>query len=219
MRNFAVIGLGRFGYSVTRTLSENGAYVLAIDKDLDKVQEVRDIATQAVQLNALDEKSLKAIGFSEIDVAIVSIGTDMESSILITLTLKQLGVEEVIAKALNDIHAKVLEKVGASRIVFPEREMGHRLVMNLISPNFIEYINLSKEYSIIEISPPEKIVGSSIREAQIRSRYHVDIIALRTINEDNKEQLEIVPEPDYVITSSDTLIIIGRREFLEKFSS
>lgn len=219
MRNFAVIGLGRFGYSVAQTLTKNGAHVLAIDKDNDKIQSVRDIATQAVQMNALDEKSLKTVGISAIDVAVVSIGMDMEASILVTMTLKQLGVKEVIAKALNDIHAKVLEKVGASRIIFPEREMGSRLANSLLMPNIVEYINLSEDYSIMEISPPKNIIGKSIKESQIRVHYHVDIIAVRAGEEEGKKQLIIVPEADYVIKKDDKLIIIGHKDYLEKFSS
>jgi len=134
MRQFAVVGLGRFGSSVAETLSSKGCQVLAIDTDEEKVQDLSELVAQAVCVDATDEKALKAVGIEPVDVAIVSVGGNIESSVLITLVLKEIGIKEVIAKAVTKDHGKVLEKVGADRVVFPERDMGIRIANALTSP-------------------------------------------------------------------------------------
>lgn len=217
MKQAVVIGLGRFGLSVAKTLSEHGWDILAVDRDLERIQEVRDIVTHAVQANAQEERTLRALGVKDLEVGIVSVGDDMEASILITMLLKDLGVKEVIAKAVTDTHAKVLERVGADRIVFPEREMGNRLATSLVTPDIFELINLAGNYSIVELNVPDQYVNKSLRELDIRGKYGVVIIGVKK-HAGGRSKVNLIPEPDYVFQSEDTLIVIGAKESIEKLT-
>ncbi|MBU3959207.1 MAG: TrkA family potassium uptake protein, partial [Candidatus Omnitrophica bacterium] len=158
MRQFAVIGLGRFGWSVAKTLSEKGHQVLAIDKDEELVQEASDFVTESVQVDSTDEKALKAVGIMNVDVAVVAIGTNLEASVLTTLIIKELGVQHIVARAVTDEHAKVLQRVGATKVVLLERDMGARIANSLVSPSILEHIELSPESSIIETVPPKEFI-------------------------------------------------------------
>ena len=178
MRQFAVIGLGRFGSSVARALSRKGHQVLAIDSQEAITQNMSDEVTQAVCLNATDEKALRAVGISNIDVAIIGVGTDLEASILITLNLKEIGIKEIVCKAISEDHKKVLEKIGATKVVQPEKEMGTRIANSLISTNVIEQIELSDESSIAELIAPKEFIGKSLREVDIRAKFGVTVIAV-----------------------------------------
>lgn len=219
MKQFAVIGLGRFGWSVARNLSEKGFQVLAIDRDENLVQEISEFVTEAVQLDATDDKALKAIGITHIDVAIVGIGTNLEASILTTLTLKDLGVQEIVARAVTEEHGKVLEKVGANKVVFLERDMGVRIANSLISPSIIEHIYLSPEFSIMEAVCPIEFIGKSISELNIRANYGLTIIAVKAKEEGKKDeyQLNIAPKADYTVKESDIFILLGSNENLDNF--
>jgi trk system potassium uptake protein TrkA len=219
MKQFAVIGLGRFGWSVARNLSEKGFQVLAIDKDENLVQEISEFVTEAVQLDATDDKALKAIGITNIDVAVVGIGTNLEASILTTLTLKDLGVQEIVARAVTEEHGKVLEKVGAKKVVFLERDMGVRIANSLISPSIIEHIYLSPEFSIMEAVCPIEFIGKSISELNIRANYGLTIIAVKIKEPGHNEghQLNIAPKADYIIKESDVFILLGSNENLDNF--
>lgn len=225
MRQFAVIGLGRFGSSVAKTLGEKGCQVLAIDIDGDKVQGASSYATQAVQVDATDEKALRAVGIENIDCAIVGIGTNLEASVLITLILKELGVAEIVSKAVNQLHGKILRRIGATRVVFPERDMGARLADSLISPKILEKIELSPDYSIMETVAPKKFVNKSLEELDVRAKYGVNVIAVRKkepmITErgetDVKERMTVAPEVGYVIEEEDVLIIIGGKKDVDRF--
>ena len=225
MKQFAVIGLGRFGSSVARELSEKGHQVLAIDKDGEKVQEASSYVTQSVELDAGDEKGLKAIGIEGVDCVIVSIGgVNLQASILITVILKDIGINEIIAKAASELHAKVLRKVGATRVVFPEREMGIRLANSLVSPKILEQIELSRDYSIIETLPPKEFIGKSLRKLEIRARYGITVIAIKekkalgSRKEDGEisRVINILPEADYVIKEDEVLVVIGGTKDIEK---
>jgi trk system potassium uptake protein TrkA len=192
---------------------------LAIDKDEELVQDASEFVTEAVQVDSTDEKSLKAVGIKNIDVAVVGIGTNLEASILTTLTLKEMGVQEIVARAVTQEHGKVLEKVGATKVVFLERDMGIRVANSLTSPSIIEHIYLSPEYSIMETVTPQAFVGQSIGSLDIRARYGLTIIGIR-----KKEQvdvkvckLNISPKADYVIKQEDVLILLGSNENLERF--
>ncbi|OIN97401.1 MAG: potassium uptake system protein [Deltaproteobacteria bacterium CG1_02_45_11] len=224
MRQFAVIGLGRFGSSVATTLGEKGAQVLAIDKDSERVQDISSIATQAVCLDATDEKALKAVGIENVDVAVVSTGPGLEASILITLTLKEIGIPEIVAKALNDDHGKVLSKVGATKLVFPERDMGVRLANNLFSPKVIEQINISGNSSIVEIMPSKEFIGKSLRQIDMRATYGLNVIAIKKRLEvitkfgERKlleEKVDFSPHPDEVLKEDDILLVVGKNDNIE----
>lgn len=225
MRQFAVIGLGRFGYNVAKTLSEKGQQVLAIDIDEERVQDVSEIVTQAVCADAKDEKALKAVGIENVDVAIVAMGDNIEASILITLALKELGVKEIVAKAVDDDHGKVLEKVGATKVVAPERDMGIRVALSLISPTVIEHIELSEDSSIAEVVPPSEYINKRLRDIDIRKKYSLNVIAIKkktkivikdgTTKEEDK--INVAPEPDDTIRHGDILVVVGRNEHIEKF--
>ena len=225
MKQFAVIGLGRFGSSVARKLSEKGHQVLAIDKDGEKVQDASSYVTQSVQLDVGDEKGLKAIGIESADCVIVSIGgADLQASILITVILKDIGINEIIAKAASELHAKVLRKIGATRVVFPERDMGVRLANSLVSPKILEQLELSEDYSIIETLPPKEFIGKSLRKLEIRAKHGITVIAIKekkalgSRREDGEisRVINILPEADYVIKEDEVLVVIGGNKDIEK---
>ena len=216
MRQFAVIGLGRFGSSVAKTLSEKGYQVLAIDIAEDKVQDFSEIAAQAVCVDATDEKALKAVGVDSVDVAVVSVGNNIEASVLITLVLKEIGIKEVVAKAVTEEQGKVLEKVGADRIVFPERDMGIRVANSLTSPKVSEHIDLSSACSIIEIKAPKDFVGKSLKQLSVRVKYGLNIVAIKSIDETGAESINTTPEADYKIKALDKLMVVGPNENIEK---
>src|SRR3990172_4139212 len=225
-RQFAVIGLGRFGYSVAETLIKKGYEVLAIDSDEAKIEAVSDFATYAVECDATDEKALKAVSTQNVDAAVVSIGEDIEASILIVMALKQLGIKQIFAKAVPPTHGKVLEKLGVSRVISPERDAAIRLAHSLIAPNVLEYLELAPGYSIAELPVPAKLAGKTLGDHQIRTAYKVSIIALRkkmtqTIKGELKteEVFNINPSADDRIEKGDILVVIGRDEDLDRLSA
>jgi trk system potassium uptake protein TrkA len=225
MRQFAVIGLGRFGYSVAETLTKKGYEVLAIDTDEAKIEAVSDFATYAVQCDATDMKSLKAVSTQNVDVAVVSIGEDIEASILIVMTLKEMGIGQIIAKAVTPIHGRILMNLGVTEVIFPERDAAIRLAHRLIAPNVLEYLELSPGYSIEEIAVPSKIAGKKLKESQIRTLFGVNVIAMKkkvtrmvkgTVK--TEEIFNVSPSPEDVLEKGDILVIVGREEDLERFS-
>ena len=213
MKVFVVIGLGRFGISLARTLLKKGYEVLAIDTDEARVDEIADEVTHAVQADATEEKTLKALGVQNYDAAVVSIGGDIQSNIMATLILKELGVEYVLSKASSQIHARLLEKVGADKIVFPESDMGVRVAHNLISSNVLDYIELSPNYSLIEVVSPVNFCGKSLDQLDLRQRYGVNVMAIKR-KEDN--QVLVNPRADDLIYEGDILIVMGETEGLDK---
>lgn len=223
-RQFAVIGLGRFGSSVARTLVNAGYEVLAIDENEERIKEIGDLVTEAVELDATDEKALRAVGIEDVDVAIVAIGTDMQASILITLLLKEIGVKKVVAKAINARHGRILQKIGADKVVFPEREMGERLAQTLITPDVLEQIELAPGHSIMEIVAPKAFVGKTIRDLDIRAKYGANIITIKKKvpqltkagETDFVETVNIVPKADDKIEKGDHLVVVGKDENLTK---
>ncbi|CAH0346076.1 TrkA family potassium uptake protein [Bacillus sp. CECT 9360] len=213
-RQYAVIGLGRFGISVARRLHEAGQQVLGIDINEARVEDAELFVTHAVVADSTEEDALKSVGIRNFDRVIVAIGNDMQSSILTVLLLKELGVKKVIAKALGTHHGKVLDKVGADWIIYPERDMGERVANQLLSPNMLNYIELSTEYNIEEIIIPESMAEKSLREIDIRAKYNVSAIAL--VRDGN---VVISPSPDEIINKGDMLVLIGSREDLTEFSN
>jgi trk system potassium uptake protein TrkA len=225
MKQFAVIGAGRFGASVAKTLSEQGCDVILIDNNEEHLRALDGVVSQAIELDATDEKALAAAGIAEVDAAVLGLGRRMEESILITMLLKEMGIKQVIVKATSEAHYKILTRIGADRIVFPEREMGVKVANSLINPTILDYIEVAPGYNIIETKPPEDIVGKSIEESKVRSRYGVDIIALKRMKPvldaggDSRleEEVTIVPRADNVINENDTIIVIGREDLLAEF--
>lgn len=212
MREFVVIGLGRFGSSLARELVNLGHSVLAIDAEEGKVQEISDVVSHAVYADATDEDALKALGVRNFEVAVVAIGEDIQASILATLMLKEMGVKTVVVKAMNELHAKVLEKIGADRIVFPERDMGIKLARSLVEPNVLDYMSLDNDYGIEEVEIPERFVGKSLLELDLRARYGVTIIAVK-----RGGKLIQSPGAETVFNHNDLAIIVGNNKGLKGF--
>lgn len=211
MKQFIVIGCGRFGSSVAKTLYKMGNDVLAVDGDEHIVQLISDEVTHAVQADATDENALRALGIRNFDVAVITIGSDIQSSIMATLIVKELGVKYVVAKAQNELHAKVLYKIGADRVVFPERDMGMRVAHNLVSSNILDYIELAPDYSIMEISALEEWVGKSLVEINIRSKYGINIMAIKHGN-----NINVSPSAKDIIHAGDVLVVVGNNNDLKK---
>lgn len=209
MKQFGVIGLGRFGSSVARTLNEKNYQVLAIDINEDAVQLASEYVTQAIQMDGTDKKALASIGMNNVDVAVVGIGDKIEASILITLSLKELGIKEIISKAITENHGKVLERVGATKVVFPERDMGVRIANSLIYPKVLENIGLSSQCSILEIIAPKDFVGKNLKELNLRAQYGLNIIAIKDKKKTAEESIDISPNPEKIIKEDDILILIG----------
>lgn len=211
MKQFAVIGLGRFGSSVARTLQSMGYEVLGIDTDEERTQALMDSLTHVVQADATDENTLKSLGIRNFDTVIVAIGEDIQASILVTLLVKELGVKYVVVKAQNDLHGKVLYKIGADRVVFPERDMGARVAHNLVSSNILDYIELAPDYSIVEVAATEKMIGKTLRQLDLRQRFGVNVLAIK-----RAENVIVSPRADDRITEEDVLVVIGSNEDLQE---
>ena len=211
VKQFVVFGLGRFGMSVAMTLSEAGYEVMAVDKSEEKIQEISTVVTQAVQADATDLDTLKALGIRNFDVAIVAIGKDMQSSIMTTLLLKELEISYVVAKASTDTHKKVLEKLGADRIISPEQDMGQRIANNLIAGNIIDYIQLSHDYSIMEIPILPEWSNHTIAQLDIRAQYGINIIAV-----ERGSEVYVTPGPDDILKEDDLLVIVGNNRSIQE---
>ncbi|MEO0136002.1 MAG: TrkA family potassium uptake protein [candidate division WOR-3 bacterium] len=224
MKQFVVIGLGRFGSSIARALTEKNFEVLAIDRNEERVKEIEGFVAQAVVVDATDEKALKELGIKDFDTAIVSIGENIEDSIMVTLLLKELGVRQVIVKAHNELHAKILNKVGADRIVFPEKEMGEKLAESLASPKIFDYIELSTEYGILEIVAPKKFCDKTLGELKLREKFGVSVMAIKRKipytrpdgSPDFKEEIIIGPGGADEILPGDILVLLGRYKDLNR---
>lgn len=213
-KQYVVIGLGKFGTSVAKTLYETGNDVLAIDKSEELVQEIADHVTHAIQLDATDENALKTIGITNFDVAIITIGSDIQSSVMATLLVKEVGVKYIVAKAHSDLHAKVLQKIGADRVIQPEKDMGARVAHNLVAINILDYIELSPDYSVIEIESPKVWHGKTLRELNVRAKYGINIMAVKGANDIN-----IAPNAEDVISEDDIILAIGSTYDLAKLET
>lgn len=211
MNSFLIVGLGRFGSALATELYHLGNDVVIIDDDEDKVQDLADSVTQAVTGNARDAEAIKAIGGKEFDCAVVACASDVGNSALITLNLKEMGIPKVVAKANGPIHRKVLEKIGADLVVVPEKEMAEKLAQNLSNNDVLNYIELSEEYSIVEIRLPASWAGKSIIELNIRAKYNLNVLAIRSEGED----LTIAPGIDYHFKKTDSLLVLGANEHIE----
>ena len=210
-KQFVIIGLGRFGLSVAKTLYDLGNDVLAIDMDEDLVQEISDNVTHAVQLDATDENALRSLGIRNFDVAVVTIGSNIQASVMVTLLVKELGVKYIIAKGHSDLHAKVLYKIGADRVVLPEKDMGVRVAHNLVSDSILDYIELSADYSIMEIRALDEWQDKSLNELRLRSEYGINVVAIK-----KGEEINISPTADDKVEAGDVIVAIGSADELRK---
>jgi len=207
MKQIVVIGLGDFGFNLAVKLSEFGEQVIAIDKNRDLIQEIKDKVELAICADAREKETILKIIDKEIDIVVIAVGNDLETSILTTLYLKESGIKEIYVKSNNNDHSKILKLIGATKIIFPENEIAIKLATQLSNPNFIDYLPLMKGYSIVEIKAPKEFQNKSISELKLRSTYYINIIAIKNIN---TNQINMFPSADYVIKNSDNLIIAGK---------
>jgi len=213
MKRFCVIGLGNFGFFVASTLYRQGHEVVAIDTDREKVQRIQDHASYAILGDAANKEFLKGQGIAEMDAVIVSTGERSHLSTLITLYLKELKVRRILVKAIDEDHGRILEKIGASEIIFPEKDMAMKVARSLASPNVLEYIPLADEYSITETAPPAHFIGKNLIELDLRGKFNVTIIGIKDVLTD---EFNISPPATHLIKDSDLLVLIGRTEDVER---
>ncbi len=212
MKRFAVIGLGNVGHYLAVHLYEKGHEVLAIDSDPDRVQAVKDKTTQAVLGDATDREVLKSLELDEMDRVVVTIGSILDASILVTLGLKDVGVPHVIAMAISEPHGRILQKVGASEVFFPEKDVAVSLAERLHNPNMLDYLPFLEGYSIVQIAPPESFVGKRLKELDLINTYGIQVVAVRELVPD---RMNMIPTAKYIIKDSDTLVLLGPDEALE----
>ncbi|NLT49515.1 MAG: TrkA family potassium uptake protein [Ignavibacteria bacterium] len=205
MKSIAVIGLSSFGFFLCKSLSELGFDLMAIDTKPDLVNQVKPYVRKAVIGDAKDKEYLLKLGITDFDIVVISVGSKIDVSILITLYMKELGLKEIIAKAVNEDHARILEKIGATRIIFPERDIAKRMANVIASPNFLEYIPLTEGFGLIEISPAAEWQGQKLKELDLRKQYKVQIVMVRDIITEKTT----IPDGDYMLKDSDILYIIG----------
>ena len=213
MKQVAVIGLGRFGSSVARTLASSGCEVLAVDVDEARVKAIADEVTDAVRADALDDEALRGLGLRNFEVVVVAIGHEVEASILTTVLLKEMGVPKIVAKAQDDLHGRVLQKVGADIVVFPERDMGVRLAHTLISRNVIDEIQISTDYSIMEMQAPPRFLDRSLKELELRQRFGLTVLAIR-----RADRIIVSPDAEQTLEEGDVLVTLGQPEKLESLN-
>lgn len=212
-RHFAVIGLGRFGTAMANTLIGLGQDVLGIDSNEDAVQALSDRVPHLLSINASDPRALREAGVGDVDVAVVSIGDNIESSLLIVMALKEMGVKFLVAKATTDVHGRILERLGVDRVIYPEREAAVRMANSLVVPNVIDYISLSRDYSIIEIPAPAMFIGKSLRAIDLRAKHGLTLIAIkREVN--GRMETDVSPSADETILTGDVLALVGSNKSL-----
>ena len=215
MKRIIVIGLGIFGLNIVKELYESGFEVIAIDKNKEAIQKIRDFSTKAIVADGMDKEVMEAIGIHADDVVIISFGEDLAASTLITLHLKQLKVKNIIVKAPNEEHKQILEKVGATDVIIPEKEIACKVAKSLISPNVLDYLPLSDDYMIFEMAPPNSFLGKTIADLQLRSKYHIEVIAIRDILSD---RIHMVPQANFVIKDGEVLVVVGKEKDIQKIT-
>ncbi len=213
MKSFLVIGMGRFGTAVAQELTALGQEVLALDENAEDVQRVAENVTEVMQGDAQDEAVLRAIGVRNFDCCVVAVGSDLEASILITVMLKELGAQYIVAKASSAVHAKVLDRVGADRVVFPESDMGRKLAQRITHTNVVDFIGVSDEYSILEIHAPKSWIGKSLMQLAVRQKHRINVLAVR---HGENGALDVSPKPDAPLAADDLLLIMGENKFVDR---
>ena len=213
MKRVVVIGLGIFGSQLARQLYESGLEVVAVDKNRDVVQRIKDHSTKAVLADATDKEVLESIGIDAKDTVVISFGEDLSASTLLTLYLKEMKVKEIIVKVPNEDYKRILLKVGASEAIIPEREMANKVARSIISPNVLEYLPISEDYTIVELAPPTAFIGKSLADLDLRKKYNLQVIAIRDVL---TNKMQLVPRASAIIKDSDVLVIIGKEDDIRK---
>jgi trk system potassium uptake protein TrkA len=213
MKRVVVIGLGIFGSQLARQLYESGLDVIAVDKNKDVVQRIKDYSTKAVVADASEKEVLESIGVAADDVVVISFGEDLSASTLLTLHLKELKVKDIIVKVPNEDYKRILLKVGASDAIIPEREMANKVARGIISPNVLEYLPISEDYTIVELAPPTAFIGKTLAELDLRKKYNLQVIAIRDVL---TSKMQLVPRASAIIKDSDVMVIIGKEEDIRK---
>ena len=208
---YIVVGLGRFGRAIAETLCQDGAEVLGVDCKMDMVERMRDELTQTVQMDAMDRDALETLGVQDFDIVFVTMGSDIRASGTIVLLLKELGARRVIAKAHDEFHGRMLEKLGADQVLFPERDMGRRVAHSLISGNVIEFMELSTQYSMAEIRPKPEWIGKTLEELAMRSRMDINVVAIRS-----GDAVNAMPQPETRISEGDVMLVVISEDALKK---
>lgn len=204
-KQYLVVGLGRFGSAVATALAEQGMEVLAIDRDMEKVEDHRSLLTEVICADAMEKSVLEQIGASNFDTAIVTIGGDVTASGTVTMLLKDLGVGNVIVKAYDDFHGRMLSKLGADKIVFPERDMGQRIAHNLVSEKIMDFIELSPDYCLVEMRPEPEWVGKTLAELNLRARRRINVVAVRS-----GENVNAMPDMHTRIQAGDVMLVVSQ---------
>ncbi|MCF6148656.1 MAG: TrkA family potassium uptake protein [Candidatus Kuenenia sp.] len=225
MRQFAVIGLGRFGYKVAEVLAKKGASVIAIDRRQDLVEKISDVVTKAIQIDSTNEQALLASGIKEVDVVIISIGENIESCILTTALVKNIGINEIISRACTSLHAQILKMVGATRVVFPEEDMGVRVANSVLSPGILEYLELGADYTLAEIEAKEEWIDSTINVWEVKNKFGVNVLIIKRKiveagekeEEAKEKEIKLLPTSHYKIEEGDVFVILGDKKDIEAF--
>lgn len=212
-KEYIVIGLGQFGTSMAKTLMENDCEVLALDMNEEKTRAIADAVTCAVTGNVMDPELVAGLGIRNFDGAVVAIGENMEASIMATMVVNELGVPHILAKAQSELHAKILRKVGADRVVLPETEVGIRYANNLVHGNFFDAVELSPDISIMEINVRREWEGKSLKQLNMRAKYKINVIGIR-----GEDGFEVNPDADEPLLANSQLVAIGRNEILNKLA-
>jgi trk system potassium uptake protein len=212
-KSFLVVGAGRFGKSVARTLSAEGHDVMVVDKDEALIQQISSEVTDAVSADITSESCIKALGVRDFDAVVLAIGFDVQASIMAAILLIEKEAKYIVAKAQTDLHGKVLDKIGVNRVIYPERDMGHKIARSLIAPTIIDMIELSADYSVVEVKAPAEMVGKSMLELNLRARYGISVIALRR---NNGGATNISPLAEDVVETDDIIVAIGENKSLQK---
>lgn len=210
-RKFAVIGLGRFGLSVAKVLTEMGQYVLAVDNNADRVDDLGPILSRVVRADAKDPAALKALKIAEYDVVVIAIGDDVEASVITCLNCRDCGVKTIVAKAQDDAHGRILERLGVDRVVYPQRDMGARVAHNISAGGVIDFIRLSEQYGMAELVVPEQLVGHTLQESDMRNRYGLNVMAIK-----RGKRLIVSPRADEQIATGDILVVIGDAQGIDR---
>jgi trk system potassium uptake protein TrkA len=198
------------------TLATLGHDVIGIDGDEEKVRNLADSISYSIQLDATEEKALRAAGIEDVGCAVVSIGENIESSLLVVMLLREIGIKKIVAKAVTPLHGRILEKLGVSRVIFPEREMAVRIAHSLVTPNVLDYIELSRDFSIVELPAPQEFVGRTLRQLELRPRFGLTLIAVKRRSAEGKESTNISPSADETIEKGDILALLGSNDRLSQ---
>ncbi len=212
--DFAVIGMGRFGSNVVKTLNEMGHHVLAMDKDEEALRRVSDYATHAVQIDSTDAEALRAVGITNFDAVIVAIGADVQESILTTLILKELGCRKVVSKAVEELQGRVLEKVGADLVIRPERDMAIRVARSLASRHVVDMLELSPNFLVEEVSVGPKLAGKNLGDLDLRTRFGVNVLLIK-----RDSQILITPTGETQLVTGDVLVVVGEKQALSRLET